>query len=109
MECPAEKMEKDESYQRVMLIAAGSAMAASCEPCLNHVIPNLIEVGVPESRIRTAAGLKVQFAKVSDCSSRLALKWINRKSTRACSPKDGGVPYFGSRVFANLVERPCSY
>jgi AhpD family alkylhydroperoxidase len=54
MECPAEKMEKDESYQRVMLIAAGSAMAASCEPCLNHVIPNLIEAGVPESRIRTA-------------------------------------------------------
>jgi AhpD family alkylhydroperoxidase len=54
MECPAEKMQKDDSYRRIMLVAAGSAMAASCEPCLNHVIPNLIEVGVPENEIRRA-------------------------------------------------------
>jgi AhpD family alkylhydroperoxidase len=54
MECPAEKMEKDESYKRIMLVAAGSAMAASCEPCLNMVIPNLIEVGVPDAAIRRA-------------------------------------------------------
>ena len=53
-ECPAEKMEKDENYKRVMLIAVGSAMAASCEPCLNIVIPNLIEVGVPDAEIRRA-------------------------------------------------------
>jgi AhpD family alkylhydroperoxidase len=37
-----------------MLVAAGSAMAASCEPCLNMVIPNLIEVGVPDAEIRRA-------------------------------------------------------
>jgi AhpD family alkylhydroperoxidase len=55
MECPAEKMQKDESYQTLMLIAAGSAMAANCEPCLNRVIPNLIEAGVPDSEIRRAA------------------------------------------------------
>jgi AhpD family alkylhydroperoxidase len=54
MECPAEKMQKDESYKRIMLVAAGSAMAASCEPCLNHVIPNLIEIGVPDAEIRRA-------------------------------------------------------
>ncbi len=54
MECPAEKMQKDENYKRIMLVAAGSAMAASCEPCLNMVIPNLIEVGVPEAEIRRA-------------------------------------------------------
>jgi AhpD family alkylhydroperoxidase len=54
MECPADKMQKDENYQRIMLVAAGSAMAASCEPCLNHVIPNLIEVGVPDAEIRRA-------------------------------------------------------
>jgi AhpD family alkylhydroperoxidase len=54
MECPAEKMKKDENYKRVMLVAAGSAMAASCEPCLNMVIPNLIEVGVPDAEIRRA-------------------------------------------------------
>ena len=54
MDCPAEKMQKDDSYRRIMLVAAGSAMAAGCEPCLNHVIPNLIEVGVPENEIRRA-------------------------------------------------------
>ena len=54
MECPAEKMPKDENYKRTMLVAAGSAMAASCEPCLNMVIPNLIEVGVPDTEIRRA-------------------------------------------------------
>ena len=54
MECPAEKLPKNENYKRVMLVAAGSAMAASCEPCLNTVIPNLIEVGVPDAEIRRA-------------------------------------------------------
>jgi len=54
MECPAEKMKKDENYKRVMLVAVGSAMAANCEPCLNMVIPNLIEVGVPDAEIRRA-------------------------------------------------------
>jgi AhpD family alkylhydroperoxidase len=47
-------MKKDENYKRIMLVAAGSAMAASCEPCLNMVIPNLIEVGVPDAEIRRA-------------------------------------------------------
>ena len=54
MECPAETMQKDENYKRIMLVAAGSAMAASCEPCLNMVIPNLIEIGVPDTEIRRA-------------------------------------------------------
>jgi AhpD family alkylhydroperoxidase len=47
-------MQRDENYKQIMLVAAGSAMAASCEPCLNHVIPNLIEVGVPDVEIRRA-------------------------------------------------------
>jgi AhpD family alkylhydroperoxidase len=54
MECPADRMQKGENYKRIMLVAAGSAMAASCEPCLNHVIPNLIEIGVPDDEIRRA-------------------------------------------------------
>ena len=54
MECPAQKMQKDEDYKRIMLVAAGSAMAASCEPCLNMAVPNLIEVGVPDAQIRRA-------------------------------------------------------
>jgi alkylhydroperoxidase/carboxymuconolactone decarboxylase family protein YurZ len=37
-----------------MRIAAASAMAANCEPCLNMVVPNLIEAGVPDAEIRKA-------------------------------------------------------
>jgi AhpD family alkylhydroperoxidase len=62
--CPAERMKKDENYKRVMLIAAGSAMAASCEPCLNMVIPNLLEVGVPDAEIRRAAYVKDREADI---------------------------------------------
>jgi AhpD family alkylhydroperoxidase len=47
-------MKKDESYERFMRIAAGAAMAANCEPCLNIIVPSLIEVGVPEVEIRKA-------------------------------------------------------
>ncbi|MHC4430126.1 MAG: hypothetical protein ACYS0D_16240 [Planctomycetota bacterium] len=55
-ECPAEKMKQTPVYAVMMLIAAGSAMSANCEPCLNKVIPDLIEAGrVPESR-RSARG-----------------------------------------------------
>ena len=34
------------NYNVTMLIAAGAAMAANCEPCLNKIIPDLIEAGV---------------------------------------------------------------
>jgi len=47
-------MKKDEHYQWIMLVAAGPAMAAGCEPYLNMVIPNLIETKVPEADIRMA-------------------------------------------------------
>lgn len=53
-ECPASKMKKDDNFRRIMLIAAGSAMAAGCEPCLNTVIPNLIESGVSDVEIQNA-------------------------------------------------------
>ena len=52
--CPAKRMKKDENYKRLMRIAAGAAMAANCEPCLNIVIPSLIEVGIPDAEIRKA-------------------------------------------------------
>ncbi len=41
-------------YKVTLLIAAGAAMAANCEPCLNKVVPDLIEAGVPEEDIRKA-------------------------------------------------------
>ncbi|MHC4464646.1 MAG: carboxymuconolactone decarboxylase family protein, partial [Planctomycetota bacterium] len=41
-------------YKVTMLIAAGAAMAANCEPCLNKIVPDLLEAGVAEADIRRA-------------------------------------------------------
>ena len=49
-------------YKVTMLIAAGAAMAANCEPCLNKIIPDLIEAGVVEADIRKAVEIG-QFVK----------------------------------------------
>jgi hypothetical protein len=37
-----------------LLVAAGSAMAAGCEPCLDQLIPGLIDAGVGDRDIRRA-------------------------------------------------------
>ncbi len=50
------------NYQVTMLIAAGAAMAANCEPCLNKVVPDLIAAGVAEADIRKAVEIG-QFVK----------------------------------------------
>jgi alkylhydroperoxidase/carboxymuconolactone decarboxylase family protein YurZ len=49
-------------YRVSMLIAAGAAMAANCEPCLNKVVPDLIAAGVAETDIRKAVEIG-QFVK----------------------------------------------
>ena len=49
-------------YRVTMLIAAGAAMAANCEPCLNKIVPDLIEAGVAEADIRKAVEIG-QFVK----------------------------------------------
>jgi alkylhydroperoxidase/carboxymuconolactone decarboxylase family protein YurZ len=49
-------------YKVTMLIAAGAAMAANCEPCLNKIIPDLIESGVAEADIQKAVEIG-QFVK----------------------------------------------
>jgi alkylhydroperoxidase/carboxymuconolactone decarboxylase family protein YurZ len=49
-------------YKVTLLIAAGAAMAANCEPCLNKVVPDLIEAGVAEADIRKAVEIG-QFVK----------------------------------------------
>lgn len=48
--------------QVTLLIAAGAAMAANCEPCLNKVVPDLIEAGVSSEDIRSAIEIG-QFVK----------------------------------------------
>ena len=49
-------------YKVTMPIAAGAAMAANCEPCLNKIVPDLIEAGVAEADIRKAVEIG-QFVK----------------------------------------------
>jgi hypothetical protein len=49
-------------YKVTMLIAAGAAMAANCEPCLNKVVPDLMAAGVTEADIRKAVEIG-QFVK----------------------------------------------
>jgi hypothetical protein len=49
-------------YKVTMLIAAGAAMGANCEMCLNKIVPDLIEAGVAESDIRRAVEIG-QFVK----------------------------------------------
>ena len=49
-------------FKVTMLIAAGAAMAANCEPCLNKVVPDLIAAGVAEADIRKAVEIG-QFVK----------------------------------------------
>ena len=49
-------------YKVTMLIAAGAAMAANCEPCINKIVPDLIEAGVAEKEIQNAVKMG-QFVK----------------------------------------------
>jgi len=50
------------NYEVTLLIAAGAAMAANCEPCLNKIVPDLIEAGVIEKDIQRAVEI-AQFVK----------------------------------------------
>jgi hypothetical protein len=50
------------NFKVTMLIAAGAAMAANCEPCLNKVVTDLIAAGVAEPDIRKAVEIG-QFVK----------------------------------------------
>jgi len=76
--CPANELDRSTtSYKIMMLIAAGSAMAANCEPCLNHVVPNLIEAGVSNTDIRQAVEIGLQVKeKIKTASAQLATQWI---------------------------------
>lgn len=49
-------------FKVTMLIAAGAAMAANCEPCLNKIVPDLKDAGVAATDIRKAVEIG-QFVK----------------------------------------------
>jgi alkylhydroperoxidase/carboxymuconolactone decarboxylase family protein YurZ len=57
-----EKAPRLVDHKVTLLIAAGAAMAANCEPCLNKIVPDLIEAGVHELDIRSAVQIG-QFVK----------------------------------------------
>lgn len=52
--CPADAMEQPSVRVMMLLIGAGTAMAANCEPCLNKVVPELIEAGIGDEDIQRA-------------------------------------------------------
>ena len=55
--CPAEGMPRGDAFLATMLIAAGAAMAANCEPCLNQAVPALIEAGVADADMQRAVSI----------------------------------------------------
>jgi len=64
---PGRKILREEgksviNYEVTLLIAAGAAMAANCEPCLNKIVPDLIAAGVIEKDIQKAVEI-AQFVK----------------------------------------------
>jgi alkylhydroperoxidase/carboxymuconolactone decarboxylase family protein YurZ len=91
--CGAAHMPRDEQFTRTMLIAAGAAMAAGCEPCLNKVVPELIENGVSEIDIRHAVllgqhakdGAAASILSVIDCFVPPNLATATEHGTRARS------------------------
>ena len=59
---PTKQIPEIVDFKVTMLIAAGAAMAANCEPCLNKVVPDLLAAGVAETDIRKAVEIG-QFVK----------------------------------------------
>lgn len=80
-------------YNVTMLIAAGGAIAANCEPCINKVVPDLSEAKVAEADIRKAVAVG-QFVK--NQSAKVIMETANdllKPASSASSPprvKQGG-------------------
>jgi len=80
-------------YKVTMLIAAGAAMAANCEPCLNKIVPDLIEAGVAEADIRKAVEIG-QFVKdkpaaiMKEAADALAGTHLSEQHKSAVCPAD---------------------
>ena len=56
LSCSADSIDGSAALcgKTILLVSAGAAMAANCEPCLNTLVPRLIEAGVSEEDIREA-------------------------------------------------------
>ncbi len=89
-------------YKVSMLIAAGAAMAANCEPCINKIVPDLIEAGVSVPDIRKAVEIG-QFVKdkpallMKEAADTLTgTQLIDKSASPAVCPLEAMKP--GSRV-----------
>ena len=79
-------------YKVTMLIAAGAAMATNCEPCLNKVVPDLIEAGVAETDIRRAVEIG-QFVKDKPAAiMKEAADALTGSQLADPNPSPGGCP-----------------
>lgn len=99
--CQAKEASSEVLDRRIsLLVAAGSAMATGCEPCMDQIIPNLIETGVGDEEIRRAVeiGQRVKEAaadhmkEVADvlAGTHLAATNGRRPVTGETSPESGG-------------------
>ena len=92
-----EQIRKDHSeivdYKVTMLIAAGAAMAANCEPCLNKIVPDLLEAGVAEADIRRAVEIG-QFVKdkpaavMKEAADMLTGSYLSKRQATGGCPAD---------------------
>ena len=78
-------------YRVTMLIAAGAAMAANCEPCLNKVVPDLLAAGVAEADIRRAVEIG-QFVKDKPAAIMKEAADVLTGSQLADARQTGGCP-----------------
>ena len=78
-------------FKVTMLIAAGAAMAANCEPCLNKIVPDLISAGVAEDDIRKAVEIG-QFVKDKPAAIMKEAADVLTGSHLANSHKSEGCP-----------------
>ena len=72
-------------------IAAGAAMAANCEPCLNKLVPDLIEAGVAVPDIRAAVEIG-QYVKDRPASVMKHAADVLAGTRLAVGPEAEGCP-----------------
>jgi len=78
-----------------LLIAAGAAMAANCEPCLNKIVTDMKEAGVGTNDIRRAVEIG-QFVKEKPAAAMKALaekltgtRLAAQRSSAGCPLEEG--------------------
>ncbi|MCK5557710.1 MAG: hypothetical protein KAJ01_04995 [Candidatus Hydrogenedentes bacterium] len=90
---PCAGQTKESAYQIIdskvtLLIAAGAAMAANCEPCLNKIVADLKEADVGTNDVRRAVEIG-QFVKDKPAAKMKELA-DELTGTRLAAPRPSG-------------------